>query len=123
MIDGGENLNKSDCLFCKIVNREIPAELVYEDERIVAIKDINPAAPVHILLIPREHIVSLDQASNENVELLGYIQTTAAKLARELGIADKGYRLVNNCGEWGGQSVLHLHYHLLGGRQLAWPPG
>ncbi|HBK53506.1 MAG TPA: histidine triad nucleotide-binding protein [Syntrophomonas wolfei] len=123
MIDGGENLNKSDCLFCKIVNREIPAELVYEDERIVAIKDINPAAPVHILLIPREHIVSLDQASNENVELLGCIQTTAAKLARELGIADKGYRLVNNCGEWGGQSVLHLHYHLLGGRQLAWPPG
>nr|WP_041427485.1 histidine triad nucleotide-binding protein [Syntrophomonas wolfei] len=123
MLDGGENLNKSDCLFCKIVNREIPAELVYEDERIVAIKDINPAAPVHILLIPREHIVSLDQASNENVELLGYIQTTAAKLARELGIADKGYRLVNNCGEWGGQSVLHLHYHLLGGRQLAWPPG
>jgi len=116
-------LNKSDCLFCKIVNREIPAELVYEDERIVAIKDINPAAPVHILLIPREHIVSLDQASNGNVELLGCIQTTAAKLARELGIADKGYRLVNNCGEWGGQSVLHLHYHLLGGRQLAWPPG
>ncbi|WP_235811152.1 histidine triad nucleotide-binding protein [Syntrophomonas wolfei] len=116
-------MNKSDCLFCKIVNREIPAELVYEDERIVAIKDINPAAPVHILLIPREHIVSLDQASNENVELLGCIQTTAAKLARELGIADKGYRLVNNCGEWGGQSVLHLHYHLLGGRQLAWPPG
>jgi len=123
MIHGGEYLNKSDCLFCKIVNREIPAELVYEDERIVAIKDINPAAPVHILLIPREHIVSLDQASNENVELLGCMQTTAAKLARELGIADKGYRLVNNCGEWGGQSVLHLHYHLLGGRQLAWPPG
>lgn len=116
-------MDKSDCLFCKIINREIPAEYVYEDEEIVAIKDINPAAPVHVLLIPRKHIVSLDHASDENIALLGCIQTTAARLARELGITSKGYRLVNNCGEWGGQSVLHLHYHLLGGRQLAWPPG
>ncbi len=116
-------MDKSDCLFCKIINREIPAELIYEDKKIIAIKDINPVAPVHVLLIPHEHIVSLDQASDKDVELLGYIQITAARLARELNIADGGYRLVSNCGERAGQMILHLHYHLLGGRELTWPPG
>ena len=116
-------MTTTDCLFCKIANREIPAEVVYEDEKIIAIKDINPAAPVHILLIPKEHISSLDSVSPKDSMLLGHIQIAAAQLARDMKISEQGYRLVNNCGIWGGQTVLHLHYHLLGGRELAWPPG
>lgn len=112
-----------DCLFCKIVTGEIPAALVYQDDKIIAINDINPAAPVHVLLIPREHIASLDDINEKHSELLGHIQLTAAKLAKELNISEQGYRLVNNCGIWGGQTVLHLHFHLLGGREFGWPPG
>ncbi|MEN6348515.1 MAG: histidine triad nucleotide-binding protein [Syntrophomonas sp.] len=116
-------MTTTDCLFCKIANREIPAEVVYEDDKIIAIKDINPAAPIHILLIPKQHITSLDHVTQNDAMLLGHLQATAAELARDLGISAQGYRLVNNCGIWGGQTVLHLHYHLLGGRELAWPPG
>ncbi|HWP95531.1 MAG TPA: histidine triad nucleotide-binding protein [Syntrophomonadaceae bacterium] len=112
-----------DCIFCKIAAKEIEARIIYEDQQVVAIEDINPAAPVHILLIPKTHVDSLDQASDQNSQLLGHIQLLAAQLARKLNIAQAGYRVVNNCGEGAGQSVLHLHYHLLGGREMRWPPG
>ncbi|MEA4923702.1 MAG: histidine triad nucleotide-binding protein [Syntrophomonadaceae bacterium] len=111
-----------DCLFCKIVNKEIPAQIVYEDDKILAIKDINPSAPVHLLIIPKIHLASLNEVSDENVDILGRIQLLASRLARDSGISEQGYRLVNNCGEWGGQSIFHLHYHLLGGKQMGWPP-
>lgn len=113
---------KADCLFCKIVNKEIPSEIVFEDDQVLAIKDIEPAAPVHLLLIPKLHIDSLNQISSENIELMGRLQLLAAQLASEFGIAEQGYRLVNNCGKWGGQAIFHLHYHLLGGKELGWPP-
>jgi histidine triad (HIT) family protein len=110
------------CLFCKIISKEIKSDIVYEDDRLLAIKDINPAAPVHLLIIPKMHIASLKEVSIEDVDILGHIQLLASRLAEEFGIAEQGYRLVNNCGEWGGQSVFHLHYHLLGGKQMGWPP-
>lgn len=113
----------TDCLFCKIASKEIPSEVVWEDSQLIAIKDINPVAPTHILLIPKKHIVSLNEVTDEDKELMGHIQITAAKLAKDFNIAEDGYRLVNNCGEQGGQTVLHIHYHLLGGRHLGWPPG
>ena len=112
----------ADCLFCKIISKEIKADIVYEDDRLLAIKDINPAAPVHLLIIPKIHVASLNEVGIADVELLGHIQLLASHLAEESGVAERGYRLVNNCGEWGGQSVLHLHYHLLGGKQMGWPP-
>ena len=113
----------SDCLFCKIAAGEIPSQKVYEDDRILAFRDINPEAPVHILLIPKEHIGSVNELTAENSGVVAYIFQKAAELASELGIAESGYRIVTNCGEDGGQSVGHLHFHLLGGRGLAWPPG
>ncbi len=113
---------KADCLFCKIVSKEIPSDIVYEDDQLIAIKDIDPAAPVHLLLMPKIHIDSLNHISSEQLELMGRLQVLAAQLARESGIAEQGYRLVNNCGEWGGQAIFHLHYHLLGGKELGWPP-
>lgn len=113
---------KADCLFCNIVNKEISSEIVFEDDQVLAIKDIAPAAPVHLLLIPKLHIDSLNHISEENIELMGRLQLLAAQLAGELGIAEQGYRLVNNCGKWGGQAIFHLHYHLLGGKELGWPP-
>lgn len=112
----------ADCLFCKIVNKEIPAAVVYEDESFMVIRDINPAAPVHLLIIPKEHIASLKEAAPKDAEMLGRLQLLAVRMADISGIAGNGYRLVNNTGEWGGQSVYHLHYHLLGGKQLGWPP-
>jgi histidine triad (HIT) family protein len=107
-----------DCLFCKIINKEIPAQIVYEDEEVFAFKDINPRAPVHILIIPKRHISDISQIEPEDGKLIGQIHVAAVKIARELGIADQGYRLVNNCKENGGQEVYHLHFHLLGGRKL-----
>ncbi|SHG85672.1 histidine triad (HIT) family protein [Thermosyntropha lipolytica DSM 11003] len=113
----------ADCIFCKIVAKEMNSKIVYEDEKIMAIEDINPVAPVHILIIPKKHIASLDAVTDEDLELMGHIQLTASKLAKKLGLNQNGYRLVNNCGSWGGQTVFHIHYHLLGGRAFAWPPG
>ena len=110
-----------DCLFCGIAKGGIPADVVYSDERVVAFRDINPQAPVHILIIPRDHYDSLDTMSDAG--LLSYVLTTAARLARDLGIAGNGYRVVMNCNANGGQTVMHLHAHLLGGRAMAWPPG
>lgn len=116
-------MTKSDCLFCKIVSKEIPAKVVYEDDKLIAIEDINPAAPTHLLLITREHIAGLNDVTEENEQLLGHIQLVASHLAKKLGLSEQGYRLISNCGKWGGQDVLHIHYHLLGGRELGWPPG
>lgn len=112
-----------DCIFCKIVRGEIPSQKVYEDDDILAFRDITPQAPVHILLIPKKHIANLLDMSSQDYFILGRIQEVVKKIAQEEGIAEKGFRLVNNCGVDGGQTVHHLHFHLLGGRSLSWPPG
>ena len=112
----------SDCIFCKIANKEIKSDIVYEDDRVVAFNDINPHAPVHVLVIPKKHIVGVAEARDEDAELMGHLQLVAARLAEEKGVAE-GYRIVVNSGPLAGQSVMHLHYHLLGGRRLNWPPG
>lgn len=112
-----------DCIFCKIANKEIPSAIVYEDEDVIAFNDLNPEAPVHILVIPKKHIASLSDASVEDQQLLGKIMLTIAKIAAEQGIAENGYRVVTNCGEQGGQTVMHLHFHLMGGREMLWPAG
>lgn len=112
-----------DCLFCKIAAGEIPSNKVYEDDKILAFHDIAPAAPVHVLFIPKEHIASANELTAENASIVAYIYQKAAQIAKELGVAESGYRIVNNCGQDGGQTVGHLHFHLLGGRSLAWPPG
>jgi len=112
----------SDCLFCKIIEGKIPAKKVYEDDRTVAFEDINPQAPTHVLIIPKEHIVGLKEATDADAEVLGYCQIVAARIARQRGI-EQGYRTVYNVGPGAGQSVFHLHLHLLGGRDLKWPPG
>ncbi len=107
-----------ECIFCKIVKKEIPSEVVYEDERILAFRDISPLAPVHVLIIPKEHLVNVLDINEENVDLIGHIHLVANKLAREAGIAEKGFRIVTNCNEEGGQIVFHMHYHLIGGEEL-----
>jgi len=111
-----------DCLFCKIAAGEIPANMAYEDDDLIAFHDISPQAPVHLLLVPRRHIASLDEAADGDRALLGKILLTLRRLARELKI-ESGYRVVNNCGAPAGQSVFHIHFHLLGGRPMGWPPG
>ena len=116
-------MSPTDCLFCRIVSGEIPATLVHQDERLVAFRDISPQAPIHILIIPRDHIASLDEVHDDDRDLLGTLLLTARDLARAEGIADEGYRTVLNVGSDGGQSVHHIHLHLLGGRSLTWPPG
>jgi histidine triad (HIT) family protein len=112
----------SDCLFCKIVEGEIPSEKVYEDEELFAFRDINPQAPVHLLVVPKKHVASLDEADDGDAALMGDIMMRIRHLAREQGV-QSGYRVVNNCGSSAGQSVFHIHFHLLGGRDLGWPPG
>jgi len=112
----------SDCLFCRIIRGEIPSKKVYEDDKVFAFQDINPQAPTHILIIPKKHIVGLDEAKPEDAEIIGYSHLIAAKLGRERGI-EQGYRTVYNVGPDSGQSVFHLHLHLIGGRKMAWPPG
>lgn len=111
-----------NCIFCKIINEEIPAEIIYEDEKILAFKDLNPQAPVHVLFIPKKHIKNVDSISKEDTDLIGHIYYTIGQLFKDLGL-DQGYRVVVNNGSQGGQTVDHLHYHLLGGRSLQWPPG
>lgn len=104
-----------DCIFCKILNGEIPSKKVYEDDLVYAFHDIAPAAPVHVLIIPQKHLAGLNDASPDDAALLGHILLTAQKIAKDLGIQNDGYRLVNNCGESAGQTVFHLHFHLLAG--------
>jgi len=113
----------SDCLFCGIVDGKIKVNVVYQDDAVVAFKDIAPKAPVHILIIPRKHLASVSDIAEQDRALIGEIFQVAAKLAREQGIAESGYRVVANSGADAGQSVFHLHYHLMGGRQMTWPPG
>ncbi len=113
----------SDCLFCRIINQDLPADVIYEDDQVVAFRDIQPQAPVHVLIIPRQHLANLDAAVTEDEALLGHICTVAAELARRDRIAESGYRLVANVGPDAGESVNHLHFHLLGGRHMVWPPG
>jgi histidine triad (HIT) family protein len=112
-----------DCLFCRIASGEIPADIVYDDDLVVAFRDIAPRAPTHILLIPRRHVRSAAELTETDGPMLGRLFAVAADLARSSGIADGGYRLVSNVGRWGGQTVDHLHVHLMGGRAFEWPPG
>ncbi len=111
-----------DCIFCKIVQGEIPSTKVYEDDQILAFRDLDPQAPVHILIIPKMHIASADALTEENAGVVSHIFVVAKQIAAQEGLTN-GYRIVNNCGEDGGQTVKHLHFHLLGGRTMAWPPG
>ncbi|WP_130806617.1 histidine triad nucleotide-binding protein [Senegalia massiliensis] len=113
----------SDCIFCKIVEKEIPSDVVYEDEKVIAFNDLEPQAPTHILIIPKKHISSLNTLKKEDLEVIAHIFGIIPKLAEEKGIKESGYRVVNNCGNDGGQTVGHIHFHILGGRSLQWPPG
>jgi len=112
-----------DCLFCKIAKGEIPSKKVYEDGKVYAFYDINPEAPIHFLVIPKEHIESANDLNDNNIDIVSHIFKVINKLVVELKIADAGYRIINNCGEDGGQTVKHLHFHVIGGRSLKWPPG
>ncbi len=112
-----------DCIFCKIINKQIPSSIIYEDDKSLAFNDINPQAPVHILIIPKKHIRSLVESDNTDKELLGHLTQVARDIANEKGLATKGFRLVLNSGLEAGQSVWHIHLHILGGRKMTWPPG
>jgi histidine triad (HIT) family protein len=111
------------CIFCRIVEHQAPAKIVYEDESVVAFEDLNPQAPVHLLVVPKKHLPSLKEATAEDEPMLGRALSVAARLARERGLESKGYRTVINNGAEAGQSVFHLHVHVLGGRVFRWPPG
>ena len=113
----------ADCLFCKIIAGEIPSTKVYEDDYVLAFRDIEPQAPEHIIIIPKVHIASANEITAENSNVIGKIFEVASKIAKDLGFSENGYRIVNNCGEDGGQTVGHIHFHLLAGRNLQWPPG
>lgn len=112
-----------DCIFCKIAAGEIPAEQVYQDDTVVAFRDLNPQAPTHILVIPRKHIATLNDVTPDDAAVVGRMIAAAAPIAAGEGVAETGYRTVINCNEDGGQTVFHIHMHLLGGRRMAWPPG
>ena len=112
-----------DCLFCKIITRDIPASIVYEDDRVLAFNDINPQAPTHVLLVPKRHIASLNDLAPGDDQIVGELARRAAAIAKERGIAAGGYRMVFNTNRDAGQTVFHIHLHLLGGRSMQWPPG
>ena len=112
-----------DCIFCKIAKGQISSRIIYEDDEVIAFNDANPQAPIHFLVISKEHIESVNDINSNNSHLISHIFTIIARLAKELGIDGDGYRIVNNCGEFGGQTVPHIHFHILAGRQLLWPPG
>jgi len=116
----GEN---NDCLFCKIVEKKIPADIVYESENIIAFKDIEPKAPIHCLIIPKKHISTINDIDGSNSNIIGLMYEAAAQLARTLNVNKDGYRVVMNCNSNGGQTVYHIHLHFLAGRRLSWPPG
>ena len=107
-----------DCIFCKIINREIPSDIVYEDDEVIAFKDIRPVTPVHILVIPKKHISSLVELTEEDEAVIGKIYTVINKVAKDAGILEKGFRVIVNCGDDGGQEVKHIHFHVLGGKKL-----
>jgi histidine triad (HIT) family protein len=112
-----------ECLFCRIVSGEVPSDRVYEDDEILAFKDINPQAPIHVLLIPKKHMPTVLDMGEEDMRLVGRLFKVAGDIAREMGIAESGFRLVVNCNRDAGQAVFHFHVHLLGGRGFSWPPG
>ena len=112
-----------DCLFCKIAAGKMDTDFIYQDEQVVVFEDINPKAPVHLLIVPKTHISDLNSLETEDSELIGHVYQIAKQMAAEYDIAESGYRLVSNCGDDGGQTVYHIHFHLLGGRKLQWPPG
>ncbi|MCC3145397.1 histidine triad nucleotide-binding protein [Halanaerobium sp. Z-7514] len=112
-----------DCLFCKIAAGKIDTDFVYSDEKLVVFEDINPQAPVHLLIVPKKHISDLNNLEEKDNKLIGHIYQVAKELAAEKNIAESGYRIVSNCNQDGGQTVYHIHFHLLGGRKLQWPPG
>lgn len=113
----------SDCIFCKIAEKNIPSKIVHEDDKTVAFDDVNPQAPTHVLVIPRKHVASIAELNEADAGLLAHLMLTGSKIARQKGIAEGGYRLVVNTGKNGGQTVFHLHLHVLGGRPMHWPPG
>jgi len=113
----------SDCLFCKIIAREVPGSIVYEDERVLAFNDINPQAPTHVLIVPKRHVASLSDLTEDDDRMVGELVRRAAAIARDRGIATGGYRTVFNTNRDAGQTVFHIHLHLIGGRRLQWPPG
>ena len=113
----------SECIFCKIAKGEIPAEKVYENDQVLAFRDLNPQAPVHILVIPRRHIATLNDLDEGDADLMGRLYLAAKRIAADEGIAESGYRTVINCNAGAGQTVFHVHLHLLGGRPMGWPPG
>ncbi|MBS5885995.1 MAG: histidine triad nucleotide-binding protein [Clostridium sp.] len=112
-----------ECIFCKIAEGEIPSKKLYEDEKVIAFHDISPEAPIHFLVIPKKHIKSVNELNEENANIISHIFLVINKLVKELNIAETGYRIVNNCGKDGGQTVDHMHFHVLGQRELKWPPG
>ncbi len=112
-----------NCIFCKIINKEIPSKIVYEDEKVLAFDDINPKAPIHVLLISKEHFGTLNEIPEEKKDILSHLLLKARQVAQEKGIAENGYRIVLNTESDSGQEVFHIHFHLLGGRQMKWPPG
>jgi histidine triad (HIT) family protein len=116
-------MSEENCLFCKIIDGKIPGEFVHQDDQCVVIRDINPQAPMHVLVIPRDHIESLDDASQKDEALLGHLLRVGARVANDQGQADDGFRTVINTGAGAGQSVFHLHVHVLAGRSMSWPPG
>src|SRR5690242_8470958 len=113
----------SDCLFCKIIEKKIPAKIVHEDDLTLAFDDINPQAPVHTLIIPKKHLVAVQDCGAQDQGLLAHLLLTCTKVAKQKGLMESGYRIVTNTGRDSGQTVLHLHLHVLGGRHMAWPPG
>jgi len=113
----------ADCLFCKIINKEINSDILFEDDAVLAFKDINPQAPIHFLIVPQKHISTINDLQQEDEKITGKMILTAQSLAKQENIDEKGYRLVFNCNSDGGQEVYHIHLHLLGGRQMQWPPG
>jgi histidine triad (HIT) family protein len=113
----------SDCIFCKIIKKEIPAKIIYEDDKVIAFEDINPQAPVHLLIVPIKHIPTLLDLKIEDNQLIGHIFLTANNLAKNKGISVSGFRAVFNCNKDAGQAVYHIHLHIFGGRRMAWPPG
>jgi len=116
-------MTSQDCLFCRIVDGDIPADVIYQSDVAIAFRDINPQAPTHVLIIPRRHVSTINDLNAGDEELVGNLVLAAKEIARQEGLAENGYRVVMNCGEEAGQSVFHMHLHLLGGRLMNWPPG
>jgi len=112
-----------ECVFCKIISGEIPSEKVYEDDMVFSFKDISPCAPAHVLIIPKKHINTLNEVTEEDSKIIAHIFLKAKEIAKKVGIDETGYRIVSNCGEEAGQTVNHIHFHVIGGRTLQWPPG